>query len=112
MSLLRLYTRVLELLGKEARLGWSLAGVRPVHHWLRRRGGIARRPAGAPPASGGADQLFRAHHAVAADLPYRHPFRPPDEGDAERHRLVVAAVAPRFFPGFSPHPFRGGGAAA
>src|SRR5665811_2128801 len=27
MSLLRLYTRVLELLGKEARLGWILAGV-------------------------------------------------------------------------------------
>ena len=26
MSLLRLYTRVLELLGKEARLGWILAG--------------------------------------------------------------------------------------
>ena len=26
MSLLRLYTRVLELLGKEARLGWMLAG--------------------------------------------------------------------------------------
>ena len=26
MSMLRLYTRVLELLGKEARLGWILAG--------------------------------------------------------------------------------------
>ena len=26
MSLLRLYTRVLQLLGKEARLGWILAG--------------------------------------------------------------------------------------
>ena len=26
MPLLRLYTRVLELLGKEARLGWILAG--------------------------------------------------------------------------------------
>ena len=26
MSLFRLYTRVLELLGKEARLGWILAG--------------------------------------------------------------------------------------
>src|SRR4030081_2425328 len=26
MSLLRLYTRVLQLLGKEARLGWMLAG--------------------------------------------------------------------------------------
>src|SRR5690242_3339126 len=26
MSMLRLYTRVLELLGKEARLGWMLAG--------------------------------------------------------------------------------------
>ncbi len=26
MSLLRLYTRVLDLLGKEARLGWILAG--------------------------------------------------------------------------------------
>jgi hypothetical protein len=26
MSLIRLYTRVLELLGKEARLGWILAG--------------------------------------------------------------------------------------
>jgi ABC-type multidrug transport system fused ATPase/permease subunit len=104
MSLLRLYTRVLELLGKEARLGWILAGanlllagaqfaepvlfgrivdvlsgkpatgpavvvaglaaagglggVRPVHHRMQRRGRAARRPAGAPPAPGGADEYF------------------------------------------------------
>ena len=103
MSLLRLYTRVLDLLGKEARLGWILAvanlllagaqfaepvlfgrivdvlsgnpaagpcvvsamaaarglgGVRPVHHRLQRHGRAARRPAGAPPAPGGADRAI------------------------------------------------------
>ena len=157
MSLLRLYTRVLELLGKEARLGWILAGanlllagaqfaepvlfgrivdvlsgkptggplgvfvglaaaggmggVRPVYHPVQRRGRAACRPAGAPPASGGADQLFRAHHAIAADLPHRHPFRPPDEGDAERHRRAVAAVA-RIFPRAFRRDHVAGGAAA
>ena len=74
--------------------------VRPVHHFVRRGRGAERRQAGASPAPGGADQLFRAHHAAAADLPHRHPFRPADEGDAERHRFAVAAVAgifPRAF---------------
>src|SRR3981189_977960 len=37
MSLLRLYTRVLQLLGKEARLGWILAGA----HLLLARAQIA-----------------------------------------------------------------------
>ena len=156
MSLLRLYTRVLELLGKEARLGWILAGAnlllagaqfaepvlfgrivdvlsgkpstarsdrrRPGRCWrpgrrsacspsVQRRGRAARRPAGAPPAPGGADELFRAHHAIAADLPHRHPFRPPDEGDAERHRRAVAAVA-RIFPRAFRRDHVAGGAAA
>src|SRR6267142_2313997 len=35
MSLLRLYTRVLELLGKEARLGWILAGANRLAHRQR-----------------------------------------------------------------------------
>src|SRR5438445_13639383 len=67
---------------------------------MRCDGSAARRSTGAPPAPGGADELFRTHHAIAADLSHRHPFRPPDEGDVERHRLVVAAVArilPRAF---------------
>ncbi len=154
MSLFRLYARVLELLGKEARLGWILAGanlllaaaqfaepvlfgrivdvlsgkpdrrylglaaagdlggIRPVHHRRRRRGRAARRPAGAPPAPGGADELFRAHPAIAPDLSYGHPFRPADEGDAERHRRAVAALA-RIFPrAFRGDPVGGGAAAA
>ena len=81
----------------------GLGGVRPVHDRLQRLGRAACRPAGAPPAPGGADELFRAHHAIAADLPHRHPFRPPDEGDAERHRRACggcgsdssASISPR-----------------
>ena len=158
MSMLRLYTRVLELLGKEARLGWILAVANlllaaaqfaePVlfgkivdvlsgkpqtgplasnSAWpllaawvafglftiaVQRAGRAPRRQAGAPPAPGGADRLFRAHHATAADLPYRHPFRPADEGDAERHRLAVAALA-RILPrAFCRDPVAGGAAAA
>ena len=149
MNFVRLYTRVLELLGPEARLGWTLAvanlalaaaqfaepvlfgriidalagaqtrgrrrpgptsrrcsrawvGVRAVHHRLRRAGRAARRPAGAPPPPRGADRLFRARPAAAAQLPRRHPFRPAAEGDAHRHRLAVVAVArllPRAFRG-------------
>src|ERR1700676_2267722 len=131
MSLLRLYTRVLELLGNEARLGWILAaanlllagaqfaepvlfgrivdvlsgkpsteplGSSPAWPLLAAWAAfglftILCGAAGAPPAPGGVDQLFRAHHAIAAGLPHRHSFRPPDEGDAERHRLLMAALA-------------------
>ncbi len=146
--MIRLYTRVLQLLGKEDAPGLDPGGrqpaagrrairragaVRPDHRralgqsldgamqtrqhspwpllaaWVAfglftivcsARGRAPCRPARAPPAPGGADRLFRAHHAVAADLPHRHPFRPPDEGDAERHRCAVAALArllPRAF---------------
>ena len=155
--MIRLYTRVLELLGKEARLGWILAGANlllagaqfaePVlfgkiidvlsgkpapgplsssSAWpllaawvafglftivLQRRGGAARRQAGAPPAPGGADRLFRTHHAAAADLPHRHPFRAADEGDAERHRFAVAALA-RILPRAFCRDHVAGGAAA
>ena len=155
--MIRLYTRVLELLGKEARLGWILAGanlllagaqfaepvlfgkiidvlsgkpapgplsssvglaaagglggVRTVHHRLQRGGGAARRQAGAPPAPGGADRLFRTHHAAAADLPHRHPFRAADEGDAERHGFTVAALA-RILPRAFCRDHVAGGAAA
>src|SRR6185312_6642346 len=134
MSLLRLYTRVLEMLGKEARLGWILAfanlllattpfaepvlfgrivdvllrqdggslglaaarrlgGLRPVHDRRQRLGGAAGRPPLAPPAPGGADQLFRAHPAASDDVPLRNAFGQADEGDAERHRCAVAALA-------------------
>ena len=89
----------------------GLGGVRPVHDPVQRRGRAARRPAGASPAPGGDDELFRAHPAIAADLPHRHPFRPADEGDAERHRLVVAAVA-RIFPRAFRRDHVAGGAAA
>ena len=158
MSMLRLYTRVLELLGKEARLGWILAcrqsavgrrairragavrqdrrralrqaadrtagvelglaaarrlgGVRPVHDPLQRGGRAQRRQAGAPPAPGGADGLFRTHHAAAADLPLRHPFGPADEGDAERHRCAVAALARLLPRAFCRDPVAGRAAAA
>src|SRR3984885_13444298 len=107
ISLPRLYLRVLKLLGKEARLGWILAGANlllaaaqfaepvlfgkivdslsgkpaggplgssPAWPLLlarapfrlfpapgRPRGGAPRRPAGASPASGGADELFRTY---------------------------------------------------
>ena len=158
MSLPRLYLRVLQLLGKEARLGWILAGanlllaaaqfaepvlfgkivdvtlrqagrrltrlvpglaiaaglgrVRPVHDPVQRRGRAARRPAGASPASGGADELFRTYHATAAHLPHRHPFGAADEGDDQRHRCAVAAVA-RIFPrAFRRDPVAGRAAAA
>ena len=90
----------------------GLGGVRPVHHRLQRAGRAPCRQAGAPPAPGGADRLFRAHHATAADLPHRHPFRPADEGDAERHRRAVAALA-RILPrAFCRDPVAGGAAAA
>ena len=157
MSMLRLYTRVLELLGKEARLGWILAVANlllagaqfaePVLFgkivdvlsgkpqtgplasnsawpllaaWVAfglftivcsAAGRAPCRQAGAPPAPGGADRLFRAHHAAAADLPHRHPFRPADEGDAERHRLAVAALA-RILPRAFCRDHVAGGAAA
>ena len=157
MSLLRLYTRVLELLGKEARLGWILAvanlllaGAQFAEPVLF--GSIVDVLSGKPPTGPFASNsawpllaawaafglftilcsaavalhadrlahrqrqavltgLFRAHHAVAADLPYRHPFRPADEGDAERHRRAVAAVA-RIFPRAFCRDHVAGGAAA
>src|SRR4051795_1911118 len=75
--------------------GWGR--LRLVNVCAGARGRPAGRPAGAPPAPGGADQLFRTYPAAAADLPYRDTFGPADEGDAERPRLPVAAVA-RFLP--------------
>ncbi|MBA7469216.1 hypothetical protein ES707_04482 [subsurface metagenome] len=90
----------------------GLGGVRPVHHRLQRGGGAERRQAGASPAPGGADRLFRTHHAAAADLPHRHPFRHADEDDAERHRRAVAAMARLLPRAFCRDPVGGGATAA
>ena len=76
-------------LAAAGRLGW----VRPVHHRLRRVRRLACRPAGAPTAPGGPDQLFRSHPAAAADLPHRRAFGPADEGDAAGHRRALAHLA-------------------
>jgi len=141
MSLIRLYTRVLELLGKEAGLGWILAGAnlalaaaqfaepgifgRIVDVLSGKAAGASAWPLLAAWVAFGlftiaigaivalhADRLahrqrqavltsyFEHIPAIAADLPLRHPFGAADEGDAERHRRAVAALArllPRAF---------------
>ena len=56
-------------------------------------GCLVRRPAFASAPQHGAGGLFRARAAIAARLPCRSPFRPADEGDADRHRHAVVAVA-------------------
>ncbi len=67
--------------------------LRTVHDRLQCGGRVAGGQTGASPAAGRAYRLLRAHHATAAHLPHRHPFRPVDEGDAAGHGCAVAALA-------------------
>ena len=143
MSLLRLYTRVLELLGKEARLGWILAvaNLAAGRRAIRRAGAVRphRRRACPGAADGGAsawpllaawagfglftivagaavalhaDRLAHRQRQAVLTSYFEHILQlpltfhsgthsgPADEGDAERHRRAVAAVAvvlPRAF---------------
>ena len=157
MSLLRLYARVLELLGKEARLGWILAGAN-----LLLAGAQFAEPVlfgrivdvlSGKPASGTlgsssawpllvawagfglftivcgaavalhADRLAHRQRQEVLTSYFEHILQlpltfhtgthsgPADEGDAQRHRRAVAAVA-RIFPRAFRRDHVAGGAAA
>ena len=158
MSMLRLYTRVLELLGKEARLGWILAfanlllaGAQFAEPVLFGKivDVLSGKPQTGPLASNSAWPLLaawvafglftiacsalvalhadrlahRQRQAVLTDY-FEHIMQlpltfhtgthsgPADEGDAERHRRAVAALA-RILPrAFCRDPVAGGAAAA
>ena len=75
------------------RAGGRVGRLWAVHDRLRRYGRAVCRPAGAPPAAGRPDRLFRTRAAIAYQLPFGGPFGPADEGDAGGHRCVVDAVA-------------------
>src|SRR4029079_5048326 len=157
MNFIRLYARVLKLLGDESRLGWMLAianvslaaaqfaepvlfgrivdtlagaqsrGGAPMWTdlitllaaWVsfglftitcgalvalhadrlahpRRPARFAARSCRPSPPARGDDEHLRAYPATAAQFPRRHPFRPADEGDADRNGFAVVAMAPVF----------------
>ncbi len=156
MKFLRIYLRVLQLLGPEKRLAWvlALAGValaaanfvepilfgRIIDSLANVQGGDRKLdwPVLMPLVTawvgfglfiivastvvslyadrlshrhypGGARRLFRAHPAIAAELPHRDPFRSIDEGDDHRHQYAlghVAVVLSRALhqPGHAVHP--------